>query len=95
MSGAANKSDSESDVDMQITWEPGLKEIPDAVEQRRKEKEKTTWDTYLEERKEKRKKAKKNKLEQTENGEENEGVAQEVCVCVCYVCALCCVSACA
>ena len=87
MSGALNKSDSESDVDMQITWEPGLKRIPDVVERRRVGREKTTWESYLEERKEKKKKkVKKSKLEQKEGGAEDEGVAHEVCVCACGAC---------
>ena len=86
MSGALNKSDSESDVDMQITWEPGLKRIPDVVERRRVGREKTTWESYLEERKERKKKVKKSKLEQKEGGAEDEGVAHEVCACVCGAC---------
>ena len=92
MAGTANKSDSESDVDMQITWEPGLKRIPDALERRRMGREKTTWESYLEERKEKKKKkAKKIKLERKQGGEEDEGVANEVCVCMRCLCARVCV----
>ena len=93
MAGTANKSDSESDVDMQITWEPGLKKIPDALERRRMGREKTTWESYLEERKEKKKKTKKSKLEQKQGEEEDEGVANEVCVCV-HVCVCVCLCAC-
>ncbi|XP_063427984.1 ESF1 homolog [Mytilus trossulus] len=68
------------DVEMEITWEPGLKESAEKIiKKKEKEKGMTVWDKYLEKKKEKkqtkrddRKKQDKSKEEDSESGSGDE-----------------------
>ncbi|XP_013781051.1 ESF1 homolog [Limulus polyphemus] len=68
------EKDKDQDVEMQITWEPGLKETAEGlVKKKKKEKELTPWEEYLDKRKKKKENVTKlNEKQQGTNDVTNE-----------------------
>ncbi|XP_076329221.1 ESF1 homolog isoform X2 [Tachypleus tridentatus] len=70
----SKEKDKSQDVEMQITWEPGLKEsAEDLVKSKKKEKELTPWEEYLD----KRKKNKENVTKLSEKQQSTSEVTSE------------------
>ena len=75
-------SDKESSIDMEISWEPGLKDIGKKIESKKTSESGTAWEKYLEERKKKKKEKRmqfeKAKGTEKETSEDNEEYSKEV-----------------
>ena len=71
-------ADKDNTIDMEISWDPGLKEIGRKIESKKASSSETAWEEYLEERKKKKKMKKSEKKGTVKESTEDDSCSKEV-----------------